>query len=147
MSGARWLTAVILATALLAPAPSRAQSDSAAATVTPAAEAGKQPAEAPAPAASAAKAPAATASGTQDECMTCHLDAETPEALAYRHDIHRARGVTCADCHGGDPHSDDQDAAMNKAKGFIGVPKSSESPSFAAPATAGRIPGSRPGTS
>ena len=117
MSGARWWMATILAAALLVPTVTRAQSDSATVTTPPAAEAVK-----PAAPATAAKP------GTRDECMTCHLDAESPEAIAYKNDIHRARGVTCADCHGGDPHQDDQDAAMNKAKGFIGVPKKQRIP-------------------
>jgi len=71
---------------------------------------------------------AAAAPGAQDECYTCHLEQEMPEALGYRHDIHRERGVTCADCHGGDPHSDDGDIAMSKAKGFRGVPKKQQIP-------------------
>ncbi|HEU4723694.1 MAG TPA: cytochrome c3 family protein [Candidatus Eisenbacteria bacterium] len=121
MNGARaWLVGV-LAAACFVPAPGWAQTDSSAAA---------PPAAAAVPQASTPTAPAtaATAAAASDECMTCHLDAETPEALAYRHDIHRARGVTCADCHGGDPHSDDQDAAMNKGKGFIGVPKKDRIP-------------------
>jgi predicted CXXCH cytochrome family protein len=75
---------------------------------------------------SAPAAPAANA--VRDECLTCHLEQETPEALSYRHDIHRQRGVSCADCHGGDPHSDDGDVAMSKAKGFVGVPKKQDIP-------------------
>lgn len=122
MTGARWWIAAGVVLAFASPATSRAQVDSTAAKAPPAAAA------TPAVAATPAAKPAAEAHAPSDECMTCHLDAETPEALAYRNDIHRARGVTCADCHGGDPHSDDQDAAMNKAKGFIGVPKKDRIP-------------------
>ena len=58
----------------------------------------------------------------------CHLDADSPEAIAFKTDIHYASGLTCADCHGGDPTTDDQDAAMNKAKGYLGVPKKQDIP-------------------
>jgi len=111
----RWNPIAIVIAALVAvPLAAWAQSDSVAAK----------------PAAPAQPAAAATPAqpGTRDECMTCHLDQDSPEAIAYKNDIHRSRGVTCADCHGGDPHSDDQDAAMNKAKGFIGVPKKQKIP-------------------
>jgi hypothetical protein len=69
-----------------------------------------------------AKAPA------KNTCLTCHLDADSPEAAAFKTDIHYASGLTCADCHGGDPSSDDQDSAMSKAKGYIGVPRKQDIP-------------------
>ena len=72
--------------------------------------------------ASAATPPAA------DQCLTCHLDQDSPEAIAYKTDVHAARGVSCADCHGGDPKSDDQDVAMSKARGDIGVPRKDQIP-------------------
>jgi hypothetical protein len=81
----------------------------------------------------ASPAPAQTAAAPEkDRCFACHSEAETKEGLAYRADIHHARGVSCADCHGGDPTLDDQDAAMNKAKGFVGVPKGSDIPKLCA---------------
>jgi len=40
--------------------------------------------------------------------------------MAYAHDVHFARGVGCADCHGGDPTSDDLEVAMSKSHGFLG---------------------------
>jgi predicted CXXCH cytochrome family protein len=75
-----------------------------------------------APRAGSAARPAA------DACLACHLDQETPAAVAWKSDVHFARGVTCADCHGGDPGSDDQDVAMSKAKGFIGIPRKEQIP-------------------
>ncbi len=77
----------------------------------------------------------AFASGTQaqksqtvDKCYSCHRDIGSDEAQAYKNDIHFKAGVTCADCHGGDPTVEDQDAAMSPAKGYIGVPKASAIP-------------------
>ncbi len=58
-------------------------------------------------------------------CLTCHLDSEESEkepAHLFKDDIHAQKGLTCADCHGGDPTSPDADLAMSKARGFIGVP-------------------------
>jgi hypothetical protein len=63
-----------------------------------------------------------------DKCLSCHTDIGTDEAAAYVTDIHYKVGVTCADCHGGDPTLEDQDAAMSPAKGYIGVPKPSAIP-------------------
>jgi len=69
-----------------------------------------------------------SASGARDECMNCHLELESAEAVAFKNDIHRQRGVSCADCHGGDPNSNDMDVAMSPAKGFKGVPKKQDIP-------------------
>lgn len=102
---------------MLAARPSLAQTDSATAKAPPPA------ATAPVP---ASARPAATTN--TDQCFACHLEQETPAALAYRGDLHILRGVSCADCHGGDPTSDDQDVAMSKAKGFIGVPRKDRIP-------------------
>ncbi|MFZ1728971.1 MAG: cytochrome c3 family protein [Bacteroidota bacterium] len=58
-----------------------------------------------------------------DQCITCHDSMDDKPSVAFRKDVHQAAGVSCADCHGGDRRSDDMEAAMNKKKGFIGVPK------------------------
>ncbi len=63
-----------------------------------------------------------------DKCYSCHNDIGGAEAAAYANDVHFKAGVTCADCHGGDPTLEDQDAAMSPAKGYIGVPKPSAIP-------------------
>jgi predicted CXXCH cytochrome family protein len=120
-------SAIAVAALLMLGSPASAQVDSSAA---------KTPAVAPptspvAPAATSAAAPSTPPSGkagVRDECLTCHLDQESPEAIAYKSDVHRAAGVTCADCHGGDSKSEDQDAAMDKAKGFLGVPSKQRIP-------------------
>ncbi len=63
-----------------------------------------------------------------DKCFSCHTDIGGAQAAAYVNDVHFKAGVTCADCHGGDATVEDQDAAMNPKKGYIGVPKASAIP-------------------
>jgi hypothetical protein len=41
---------------------------------------------------------------------------------AWQDSIHAKGGVTCADCHGGDPTSDRMGIAMDRTAGFIGKP-------------------------
>ncbi|MGE5178173.1 MAG: cytochrome c3 family protein [Bacteroidota bacterium] len=100
------------------PAPAEAKASAAAKTSTEA----KTASPAIKPGASAAQ------SAAVDQCFACHSDQDTPAAVAYKNDVHHSVGVSCAGCHGGDPTSDDQDAAMSKAKGFIGVPKKDQIP-------------------
>ena len=63
-----------------------------------------------------------------DKCYSCHNDIGGAKAAAYANDVHFKAGVSCADCHGGDPTLEDQDAAMSKSKGYIGIPKPSDIP-------------------
>lgn len=59
----------------------------------------------------------------QDQCRTCHEGlGDTPSAL-FKKDIHAEMGLSCADCHGGNPKTEEMEEAMNKAAGYIGVPK------------------------
>ncbi len=60
---------------------------------------------------------------SRDECFNCHDGIDDAPTTAFRKDVHQTAGVSCADCHGGDRRSDDMDLAMNKTKGFIGIPK------------------------
>ena len=65
-------------------------------------------------------------------CVRCH--AELPEPLnapvvAMQRDIHAQKGLTCADCHGGDATVMDM-ASMDPEKGFRGRPKPAEIPAF-----------------
>lgn len=67
--------------------------------------------------------------------MACHRAFESDVSAPTQvmdHDVHRQRGLTCADCHGGDPTASDQAAAMDPAKGFIGRPSRGEIPQFCA---------------
>jgi predicted CXXCH cytochrome family protein len=58
-----------------------------------------------------------------DQCYTCHSALEDKESKLFKEDIHFKKGISCSGCHGGDKSSEDNDSAMSKAKGFIGVPK------------------------
>jgi len=99
----------------------------------------------------------------QDSCVECHQAFETSVSSPTQvmgHDIHLQRGLSCADCHGGDPTSMDPAVAMapppdasaeggsaptgagpfrpaagggvDPAKGFIGRPARSDIPAFCA---------------
>jgi hypothetical protein len=73
-----------------------------------------------------------------NSCVSCHL--EMGEELAVpvegmKEDVHDRQGLSCADCHGGDPEAGldgDMEAAKNPAKGFIGKPKRTAIPQFCA---------------
>ena len=60
---------------------------------------------------------------SKDSCVTCHAalegDLKTP-TVKFPADIHAQAGLSCADCHGGDRNTDDYEASMNRAKGFVG---------------------------
>lgn len=66
----------------------------------------------------------------QNECLNCHKDDENLPDDFKDYDVHIAAGLTCADCHGGDPTSDDEDIAMSKKNGFVGVPTRKDIPEF-----------------
>ena len=63
-----------------------------------------------------------------DHCVSCHTEMDNLPSDFMKDDIHRRDNFSCSVCHGGDPSSDDQDAAMSPAKGFIGVPKKKDIP-------------------
>ncbi len=71
----------------------------------------------------------------KDSCLECHSqmagDLQAP-AAAFRSSVHLQHGFTCAACHGGDPNSDDPEAAMSKAHGFVGVPPRTAVPKLCA---------------
>lgn len=60
-------------------------------------------------------------------CETCHKEHPQPALSAPARDfaatdVHRERGFTCVDCHGGDPNQTDQARAKAPATGFRGKP-------------------------
>jgi len=58
-------------------------------------------------------------------CVDCHSKVDNKQAgIAddWRASIHGKEGVGCADCHGGDPTSDEITVGMAQAAGFQGVP-------------------------
>ena len=62
----------------------------------------------------------------EDKCLTCHETVGGKAVDLFKKDVHHAKGVSCAGCHGGDAQSDDMEKAMDKKAGFIGVPKGDE---------------------
>ncbi|MGZ7078458.1 MAG: cytochrome c3 family protein [Thermoanaerobaculia bacterium] len=62
-------------------------------------------------------------------CMTCHVDKVTQ----FRDDVHAQVGLSCHDCHGGNPDSADKTVAKDrKFKGnpYVGKPKRADIPAF-----------------
>jgi ssDNA-binding Zn-finger/Zn-ribbon topoisomerase 1 len=58
-----------------------------------------------------------------DQCLKCHDTIGDNPSTLFKHDVHFKKGISCADCHGGNPSLEDQDKAMDKKAGFKGVPK------------------------
>jgi hypothetical protein len=59
----------------------------------------------------------------QDQCFQCHENLGDKPSTLFKHDIHFEKGISCADCHGGNSHLEDMEKAMDKKAGFRGVPK------------------------
>ncbi|HYL40458.1 MAG TPA: cytochrome c3 family protein [Candidatus Binatus sp.] len=81
----------------------------------------------PSPVVSPIIVPTPAASGTPDTntCATCHtaIDPKNHDLVGqWQASVHGQNGIACADCHGGDPTSDQVTVAMDPAKGFKGVP-------------------------
>jgi hypothetical protein len=70
---------------------------------------------------------------SKNSCIECHSGLETrlsePTRL-FENDIHRARGLACVDCHGGDATQDEKNAAKDPARGYIGKPTPAQIPAF-----------------
>lgn len=69
----------------------------------------------------------------KDYCVECHkaLDGSAKEPTdGIEGDIHFKRGLSCSDCHGGDPTKEDFTEAKDPAKGFVGKPKRNDIPLF-----------------
>ncbi len=89
----------------------------------------------PSRAASLPAAPAAaeaSPAAAEESCVACH--GTLPDSLGapvadMRHDIHADKGISCADCHGGDPTRMDM-SAMAPETGFHGKPTHEEIPAF-----------------
>jgi cytochrome c3-like protein len=67
-----------------------------------------------------------------DSCVDCHADLPDPlgpPVEGMKSDVHAKAGLSCADCHGGDPN-DPNDSAMDKAKGYRGKPEPADIPAF-----------------
>ena len=70
----------------------------------------------------------------KDSCFKCHLElAGTPlgdPAEQFEPDVHREVGLSCADCHGGDPSAEDVEVAMSLQRGYLGAPEFKDIPEF-----------------
>ncbi len=65
------------------------------------------------------------ASNGLNTCYDCHLelgDQLTDIAQMWIESVHGKAGIGCADCHGGDPNTDEMKLAMQTESGYIGVP-------------------------
>lgn len=71
--------------------------------------------------------------GQKNSCLECHskLEDELKAPVeGFKLDIHQQFGLSCADCHGGNPAKDDE--ALAKDKTFRGAPKRPQVPAFCA---------------
>lgn len=85
-----------------------------------------------------AKTPAPPHAPKQESsCILCHkqLDGAALEPTKHLDDIHMQRGLSCHDCHGGDPTKggdEDPSAAHDERKGWKGKPTRLQAPVFCA---------------
>jgi predicted CXXCH cytochrome family protein len=70
----------------------------------------------------------------KSSCIDCHVKLTDPRlsnpAKLFDNDIHRSRGLSCNDCHGGDPNADTSAAAKDPSKGYLGKPKTLDIPAY-----------------
>lgn len=60
-----------------------------------------------------------------DSCVECHQslgDEHEVVSQQWENSVHGKAGVSCSDCHGGDPRTDEMNASMSVEAGFLGVP-------------------------
>ncbi len=60
-----------------------------------------------------------------NSCYDCHVLIDEKHAQIadeWEKSVHGQANVGCADCHGGDPRSDEMNVSMDPKNGFIGVP-------------------------
>jgi len=63
--------------------------------------------------------------GSANSCFECHKSVDAKQAAitdAWQASVHGKAGVGCADCHGGDPRSDQITVSMSKDANFVAVP-------------------------
>jgi predicted CXXCH cytochrome family protein len=82
-----------------------------------------------------------SATAKESSCINCHRSSDwvsdTTIVIAFlAGDIHASRGISCEDCHGGDPNigfaEGDPDVAMDPAKGYKPPPDKAGIPEFCA---------------
>jgi len=68
-----------------------------------------------------------------NSCLACHSQLEDELGLPAKkiaEDVHQEMGLSCANCHGGNPASDDPEIAMSPKYGFTGAPDPLKIPQF-----------------
>ena len=76
---------------------------------------------------------ATSAQQPKSSCIDCHVKLEGKigdPARTIKDDIHLSRGLSCNDCHGGDPTQSDKTAAKDPRKGYLGRPRMIDIPAF-----------------
>ncbi|HSE25784.1 MAG TPA: cytochrome c3 family protein [Pyrinomonadaceae bacterium] len=70
----------------------------------------------------------------KSSCIECHRRLDDPRlstpAKLFGNDIHGSRGLSCNDCHGGDPNDDSKEGAKDPRKGYLGKPKKLDIPAY-----------------
>lgn len=70
----------------------------------------------------------------KSSCIDCHAKLDDPRlsnpAKLFENDVHRSRGLSCNDCHGGDPNADTSEAAKDPSKGYLGRPRTVDIPAY-----------------
>lgn len=70
----------------------------------------------------------------RSSCIECHVKLDDPRlsgpAKLFDNDVHRGRGLSCNDCHGGDPQADTSEAAKDPRKGYLGKPRTADVPAY-----------------
>lgn len=70
---------------------------------------------------------------SKSSCVDCHIGLEGKAgdpARSIKDDIHLSRGLSCNDCHGGDPTQTDKNAAKDPRRGYLGRPRTVDIPAF-----------------
>lgn len=69
-----------------------------------------------------------------NSCIECHSglpdERLSKPTQLFDHDIHKVRGLSCVDCHGGDSTQTDKVAAKAASRGYIGKPTPMQIPAF-----------------
>jgi predicted CXXCH cytochrome family protein len=70
----------------------------------------------------------------KSSCIDCHVKLDDTRlsnpARLFENDVHRSRGLSCNDCHGGDPNGDTSEAAKDPSKGYLGKPRTTDIPAY-----------------
>ena len=98
----------------------------------------REAAATPAPAAPSLQVPTPIShpkSAGANSCFDCHskLGGKNADMAAqWQQSVHAERGVTCADCHGGNPAATTKEEAMSAEAGYVGVPTKAAIPALCA---------------